>query len=386
MNILFLEWKSFCTEDLLSAYKLLNHQVTRFPFDNKSERNDPALEAALFKQIQNNSYDYVFSFNYFPLVSKVCNQLALPYISWVYDSPYVLLYSYTTANPCNHIFVFDSATFAEFYNAGITTVHYLPMAANPDRLTACSPALLTSTLIPKTPVSFIGSMYTETHQFYDRMESITPYTKGYLEAIMAAQHLVYGHNFIESALPPAIISDMQNALPLFPNIDGVESSEYLFAQYVINRKLTGLERIEYLTAIGTHVGLDLYTQDSSFSFKGIQNHGTIDFYEMAPAVFQASPININISLRSIINGMPLRIFDIMGAGGFLMTNFQSDFLNFFIPGEDFSYFDNTHSLLEQIEYYIKNDLERKEIAANGLKKIRESHTFLHRIEEMETYL
>ena len=51
-----------------------------------------------------------------------------------------------------------------------------------------------------------------------------------------------------------------------------------------------------------------------------------------PLVFQNSKINLNITLRSIKNGIPLRAIDIMGAGGFLLTNYQNDFGLHFTDG------------------------------------------------------
>ena len=54
------------------------------------------------------------------------------------------------------------------------------------------------------------------------------------------------------------------------------------------------------------------------------NMGSVDYYDMMPYVFKCSDINLNITLRSIKTGIPLRAMDIMGAGGFLMSNYQVD--------------------------------------------------------------
>ena len=108
----------------------------------------------------------------------------------------------------------------------------------------------------------------------------------------------------------------------------------------------------------------------------------MDYYDFAPYVFKDSKINLNISLRSIQAGIPLRGFDILGAGGFLLTNYQSDFLNFFVPGEDFDYFESKNDLLDKIDYYLAHEEERAQIAENGFKKVAAYHTYRHRAEEM----
>lgn len=421
MKILFIEWASFGNADIKEAFIAEGHTLACFPFSNRDGRKDAEIETELSGVLRRETPDVVFSFNYFPVISQVCRKNDIKYISWIYDSPYVMLYSYTALNPCNTIYVFDKELYLEFHNAGINTVHYMPMAANVERLdqmtmdanakrlnqtateanverpgrisiTAATNSLPSLNASKKqmtengaSPflynVSFVGSLYTEQHNFYDRMTSLSDYTKGYLEALMAAQMKVQGYNFIQESLAP-IMDDLYKALPMDPNPDGVESREYLYAQYVINRKITGLERAELLTAIAEHHALDLFTHDNSFSEKNLRNHGTVDYYQQMPLVFKQSRINLNISLRSIKSGIPLRAFDIMGSGGFLLSNFQADFLDDFVPGEDFVYYESKEDLLGKIDYYLSHEGEQAAIAKNGHDKVAAGHTFRHRVKEM----
>lgn len=399
MKILFIEWASFGNADMKDAFAREGHQVVSFPFSNKDARRDAEIESALAGKLREAVPDVVFSFNYFPLVSNVCKREGLPYISWIYDSPYVMLYSYTAINPCNTIYVFDRALCREFNEAGIKTVHYLPMAANTDRLDRLAPlpACSTATAAPGTSgvhtapqiaggpflydVSFVGSLYNESHNFFDRMENLSPYAKGYLEGLMQAQMHVQGYNFIQESLSP-IMEELYQALPMDPNPDGVETREYLYAQYVINRKLTGLERLRLLTAVTKRRTLDLFTIDPAFSLPNLRNHGTTDYYSEMPLVFKQSRINLNISLRSIKSGIPLRAFDIMGSGGFLLSNYQEDFLENFTPGVDFEYYESEDDLLQKADYYLSHEDERIAIAKNGHDKVAAAHTYRDRVREM----
>lgn len=390
IKILFLTWKSFGNEDMIVAFRNKGHEVVEMPFDDKDLSTDKNAVDDFIGKAKQSGADCVFSFNYFPRAALACKEMDMPYISWIYDSPYVRLYNYTTVFPTNHIFVFDSSVYEEFHSSGINTVHFLPMAANTDRLSKMSDwATFAKTgWDNKHDVAFIGSLYTEKHQFYQRMTNITDYTRGYLEGLMAAQKQVFGYNFIQESLVnnPDIVKDMRNSLPMTPNPDGVETVEYLFAQYVINREITAQERKEYLTDIADKYGLDLYTPDKSLTINGCTNHGPVDYYDFAPYVFKKAKINLNISLRSIITGMPLRAFDIMGAGGFLLTNYQSDFLNFFVPGEDFVYYESKQDMMDKIGYYLAHEDERAAIAENGFNKIKSQHTYECRVDEMLSYI
>ncbi len=398
MKILFIEWASFGNEDIKEAFTAEGHTFVCFPFSNKDGRQDKEIEAALSGVLHRETPDAVFSFNFFPVISQVCKKEAVRYISWIYDSPYVMLYSYTAVNPCNEIYVFDRELYMEFHNAGIQTVRYMPMAANTARLDNMRPAGFNShntaaSCDDRNPVnfpaqlpmlydiSFVGSLYTEQHNFYDRMTNLSAYAKGYLEALMAAQMKVQGYNFIQESLSP-IMDDLYKALPMDPNPDGVESREYLYAQYVINRKITGLERFDLLSAVTQHHTLDLFTHDTSVTMKNLRNHGTADYYRQMPLIFKQSRINLNISLRSIKSGIPLRAFDIMGSGGFLLSNFQTDFLEHFVPGEDYVYYESKEDLLSKIDYYLSHEDERACIAQNGHDKVAAQHTFRHRVREM----
>lgn len=375
MKILFIEWASFGNADIKDAFTKEGHEVICFPFSNKDPRRDAQIEEALASRLHETVPDAVFSFNYFPLISNVCKREGLPYISWVYDSPYVMLYSYTTINPCNTIYVFDRALCREFHEAGIQTVRYLPMAANTERLDALGfPE-------PVYDVSFVGSLYTESHNFFDRMENLSPYARGYLEGLMRAQMHVQGYNFIQESLSP-IMEELYQSLPMDPNPDGVETREYLYAQYVINRKLTGMERLKLLTDITKRHTLDLFTLDPAFTLPNLRNHGTADYYAEMPMVFKKSRINLNISLRSIKSGIPLRAFDIMGNGGFLLSNYQEDFLENFTPGVDFVYYESEEDLLQKIDYYLTHEEERRAIAKNGHDKVAKAHTYRDRVRKM----
>ena len=268
----------------------------------------------------------------------------------------------------------------------INTVYYMPLAVNTKRLDAMNHDI--STFNRQTfshyhsEAAFVGTMYNEIHNLYDRMNNLSPYTLGYLDGIMNAQLKVYGYYFIEELLNKNIIDDMQQSLPLYPNDDGVETTEWLFAYYVIARKLANIERTTLLRAVSEHFDTKLYTPNTTPELPKIHNMGTVDYQQQMPYVFKCSDINLNITLRSIRSGIPLRCFDIMGAGGFLLSNYQADFYEHFIPGEDLVLYESPEDLINKCGYYLKHDSERRQIAANGYGKVSEFHTYEIRLKEI----
>ncbi|MCR4761963.1 MAG: DUF3880 domain-containing protein [Lachnospiraceae bacterium] len=389
MKIFYMDWACYAGEDIVRAFSGLRDgkgaavELVRYPFENTEKRTDPAFEERFLADLTREEPDAVFSFNFYPLISLVCGRAEKPYIAFVYDSPHIAMYSYTILNPCNHVYVFDSAVAETFARQGIGTVHYLPLAADVRRLDEVR-ADTAAHRRYDADVAFVGSLYTEEHTFYDRMEpKLDEYTRGYLQAVMDAQLQVDGLNFVEECLRPPIVEKMLAAYPMEPNPDGVETSAWMYAQYMLNRKITQTERTLLIRRIGERFGAErtvaLYTRDASFSLPGVTNRGRIDYYREMPLAFKCAKINLNLSLRSIERGMPLRALDIMGAGGFLLTNYQQDFLDFFVPGEDFVYYENDEDLLNKIEYYLTHEEERAAIAASAHDKMAADHTWESRL-------
>ena len=52
-------------------------------------------------------YEFIFSVNFFPRVSDICEKMHKKYISWTVDSPLIAMFHESVFNECNYIFIFD---------------------------------------------------------------------------------------------------------------------------------------------------------------------------------------------------------------------------------------------------------------------------------------
>lgn len=86
--------------------------------------------------------------------------------------------------------------------------------------------------------------------------------------------------------------------------------------------------------------------------------------------------------RPIKTGLPLRIFDLMACGGFVLSNYQAEVPEIFVPDEDIVLYDSIPDMLAKIDYYLAHDDERKQIAKNGYEKVKECHSYDVRIVTM----
>ena len=378
MNILFCKHNSICEPGIIRALELLGHKLILPSCSFSHPDTDDAYDAVLCEEIRKNSFDLVFSVNFIPVIATVCYRLQVPYFCWIVDSPVIQLYSHTLQYDSNYVFLFDKATYLDFKNAGISTVYYLPLAANVSRLShMICPASARAAV--SAEVSFVGSLYNEDHNLFDRLNGISDYTRGYLESIMNAQRQVYGDFFLEDLLTQDILEELSRVCPYQPMSDGTETLSYVYANYFLCRKITSTERLSLLKKASEQFALKLYTHHPSPLLPKAEFVGPIDYYRVMPLVFRHSSINLNITLRSIHSGIPLRCMDIMGSGGFLLSNYQEDFLDDFVPGEDFVFYESEDDFVRKIDYYLAHDNERRQIIANCSGKMQAAHTWQHRI-------
>lgn len=378
MNIFVLDSKSYGIDGICSALTALGHTCTVCRCFLNGIREDKAIEASLKEAILADSFDAVFSFNYFPLLSNVCNTLNIRYISWIYDSPLVALYSASVLNPCNFIFTFDREQHKEFYNGGITNIYYMPLAANMSYYNS----LNYSEHVLSSDICFVGSLYNEEHTLYDKLSGINDYTRGYLDALLAMQEQLYQKNVLQENLTKPVIDELMRVCPYKANKDGIETPAYIYANYFLPRRLAQTGRSAILGRLSEHFNVTLYTHYNTPGLPAVINKGPADYVTEMPYIFHHAKINLNMTLRSIKTGIPLRAFDIMGCGGFLLTNYQAEFFDYFEPGTDFAYYTDTDDLVETAAYYLEHEDKRQQIAASGLQKIKAFHTFEARLNDI----
>ena len=381
MKILFYKWNTYGQEDLEQSFLSLGHQVDTLYYVMKSFECEPTFEALLRTKLQEHSYDFVFSLNYFPIISNLCSEYHLLYLSWTIDSPLLQLYSTSVRNACNYIFSFDSKTTVDIRNLGAKHIYNLPLAVSETHY-----GNLTISEEDRQnyqhAVTFVGSTY-QGKSFLDKATNLPAHLLGYLDGIITAQKHVSGYNFLEELLPPSVMEELSRYIYLGLGKEFIGTPAMVFANSFLGTKVTEKERLDLLGSIAEHYPLSLYTKnDTAATLPLVQNCGTVDYQSEMPKVFHCSKINLNITLRNIQHGIPLRVFDVLASGGFLLTNMQPDLSPHFIDGEDLVVYYDKDDLLQKIGYYLSHDEERKAIAANGHKKVMEVHTHTKRIQTM----
>lgn len=384
MNILFYRYGSICEPDIIASFKHLGFNITE---DTREVYNKQLLPSDCIKGLnellKQDTYSFIFSINFFPSVSDVCNIWDIPYLCLIVDSPVLELFSTSLANPCNKVFLFDRQLYNDFHHINPDGIFHIPLATNVrDNYATATMASAADRARFSSDISFIGSLYSE-KCLYNQI-TLPEKMRGYVDGLIEAQLLVYGYNFIEECVTPELIEAFCKVRPElinFPDSMKVDTKAVI-AQHIISVKVAEQERLRYLKALSEHFNVDLYTGSDTYSMPLIHNRGFAKTNTEMPIIFHQSKINLNLTAKSIRSGLSLRIFDVLGCEGFLITNYQAELPEHFNIGEDLEAYTSLDDLMGKCEYYLSHDKERREIAHNGFEKVKKYHTYDIRLTQM----
>lgn len=408
MNILVYRWDIYPYDDIIQTLKKQGHSVDVPAFSAKNHLRDEQFEQALTEKLKQNTYDFVFSVNYLAVIAIVCHQLQIRYVSWTVDTPLISMQTSTIFYPENRIFTFDKNEWVQLRKKGVMNSYHLPLAGSTDRFPAASCEIL-----PKFqyPVSFVGNLYDKNR--YDEMCQILPdYLCGYMDAAIEAQlHISCGNLF------PVMLSDsiFQKLKPYLHLKEGYDSCFYAdaesgqkdcsavadninhcekwediqdsllklqFTTRVLSHKAASLVRIRTLNHLARKYPVHLFTTSDTSPLLHVHTHPALDYHTQMSKIFSVSKINLNMTAPNIESGIPLRVWDILSTGGFLLTDYRPEYDGLLDDGRELVIYDGMDDLIQKIHYYLTHEEERLQIARNGYQRILQEHNYQNRLEKM----
>lgn len=380
MYVLMYRWKAYNYRDIEQTFLLLGHTVDNIEQELGSYDVSPEFEGVIEKKIRENHYDMVFTVNYFPLISNACKRSGVKYVSWTCDNPLISMYHESVYNDCNYIFTFDKTNYLEFKGMGVEHIWYLPLAVDVERLDAVMEQADDMAKY-QGDVAFVGSLYERNS--YDKLKHKLPdYLLGYFDAVMEAQLNVSGANIVEPMLTADILGQLQEYFQLEKSEGSFSDLGLIFQTTVLGFKIAEIERRRALIELSKYYKVNVYSNSDVSDLLRIQYCGSVDYWSEMPKVFRASKINLNFTIPNIKSGIPLRIWDVLGSGGFLLTNYQAEIPYYFEEGKDLVCFDGVDDLRDKVGYYLSHEEERLEIAQNGYRKVKDLHNYIERIRTM----
>lgn len=387
LKILFYRYNSIYEPDCLEAFKRFGIDVV----EERTEVSKKGIEPGDVVQIVadhilrqnelNDPFLFVFSINFYPAISDICEKLNTVYACWSVDCPVTELFANQIKNGHNRVFLFDKTQYERIYRHNPECVYYLPLGTNVDRLDKTNMTINASDRKKfSSDISFVGSLYNEKNPL--KKLKLTDKTRGFIDGVERAQLNIFGVNFIEDVLTDDVVQELKGAKIEKHEMLVEPIDHYVAAHAFIGMDLAEKERILTLNTLAKHFNVDFYTLSDTSDLVGVKNCGPANSLTEMPKIFNLSKINLNITMRPIQTGLSLRIFDVLGSGGFLISNYQAEIETMFTPGVDLETYGSIEELVDKCAYYLEHEDQRKQIALNGYNKVKSMYTVEHRMKQM----
>lgn len=389
MRVLYMMSRQQPITGIMRALKSMGHEVGMYPtlLEDIGGDGEGEKEEKKFREfLKNSRVDLVISNIFAPAVAQTTYELCIKFALYGMDSPMYEAYLpvYPRYDNC-YLFFFDRREYEMAKQMGYTNVYYMPLASD---VAWSEKLVITEEEIGKygCDMSFVGSLYSD--NVYDRYLDRFPENVQHIFTKMMETGAFQwdGQDRLSAFLTPELAAFVKGVCPeLFMRPYEI-SDEYNLKGYFFARKLTHIERVLLLELLSERYDIRLYTRNDETVPEGIPRFPEVSQMNDAFKVFYSSKINLNITMRSIESGIPMRIFDIMSVGGFVLTNYQEEIPELFEEGKEIVTFRTPEELIDKADYYLGHDTERINIGINGYKKVKKCHTYEHRLKKIISIL
>ncbi|MCM1264502.1 MAG: glycosyltransferase [Butyrivibrio sp.] len=385
MRILFIMSKTQTIIGIMRALVGMGHEVAAYPYMSEDMDSDE-VATHLRSFLKNSNIDFVLSNVFTPMVGELTHQLGIKYAVYGMDSPMYETYIpvYPRYDNC-YLFYFDKKEYKMALEMGHGNVYYLPLAGD---IRHAESLVITDEEIKKygCDMSFVGAMYSD-NPYDEYIGRFPASTQQIFTDVMEKSAFQWdGRDRLSGFLTPELTQQVHQICHKIYDHPYQLPFDYFYKELMFARKLTNIERTLLMGLLAERYDIHLYTRAGEIVPDGVKRFPEVDHQNTAYKVFYSSKININITLRSIESGIPLRIFDIMSVGGFVMTNYQEEIPELFEEGKEIATFKTPEELIEKADYYLSHDKERQQIGINGYKKIKKCYTYEHQLEKIISVL
>ena len=376
MNILLYDMSSFIQRDLIYYLTREGHHCHNIRYKFKNTYEDPFFQKKFVRLLSEGQYDFVMSTNFYPIIAKLCHDNSIKYVSWIYDSPIDTSKLEYFQFETNYVFMFDRIEAESLSVRGGVHIYHLPLAINTNRLDSIRPSSLQIKQF-SSEISFLGSFYENPMNTIMQMQ--TDYVKGYLDAMIQTQLQLYGVNILSHLATPELVDEMnKNCSPYTKTV--------LSNKSIINtleKQISYIERTVLCSLLSEQHQLKYYSStDQSSLFPKATWMGTAYYFKEMPYVFKCSKLNLNVTLKGIQSGIPLRALDILGCGGALLSNYQLELAEYFADGQDIILYESIEDAIAKADFYLSHPDLTKEIAKSGYQIAKEHFSYPKQLNQL----
>ncbi|WP_026517150.1 CgeB family protein [Butyrivibrio sp. MC2021] len=372
---LLVKCKDLVMEDIYWGATEMGHTCNSLNIECDTLTFDEKEVSRIIKHIHQTPYDIVLTMNFAPTVSAACKKLEIPYAAWVYDCPLQSLYTQEAYNSTNHLFIFDKYLVEDCRNRGLPNLNYLPLAANISRMgqLKISPA---DEAAYSCDISFVGMQYIDSRYAFYRSRLDEPMQDKLNEVAFNMMGKWDGRDRIHNTMPDELIDAMLALSDTDPYSKLNVPNRVYFEENVIARAVAYTERRLMMEQIAElHPRWYGAQAEPKDQIAGVNYQPFLTYNDNLPKAYNLSKINLSTSLHSIFSGLPLRTFDIIGAGGFILTNYQPETGELFEIGKEIVVYHNFEEMAELAKFFLAHEDARMAILLAGYERVCRDYTY-----------
>jgi len=293
-------------------------------------------------------------------------------VLWFLDNPKRVETTQEELEATDYTFIFDPTYRSYLKQLGGKEVFHLPNAAGIDPLPECSPDAAWPNRRGPT-VSFVGALaasrFQEVRNFWlNRDPEFVELLDGIVDDYLSDPSISLEDRYEQS--------QARDRLPYSG-----------FVVLYLEEKATYKLRLHFLKNVVDN-GLSTYGTEEwanfewAFELTACYSGQTPQYREELPHVYYHSHININIYHVQCVNSTNPRNYDVLAAGGFLLSEYRPMLEEEFEIGKHLDCFRSPQELKEKVEYYLEHPEEREAIARAGQKHVLKQGTYSNRVQKM----
>lgn len=329
----------------------------------------------------------VITVNFNQGVAMACQEQGVPMVIWDVDPKT----NRTPVSPPSaknlRVLTIREANVETLKASGFTDVGYLPVGVDVEKR---RPMELKPNEQDRyaAPVSFVGSSLIQRARRFKRLflqlyasfdsagtESFEE-TEERLESLLAAERVDYSTYVTDKLVEESFGEFLQAA----QRCGTPDDPQKWVAEIVASQK-----RIAYVSALADesiHVWGDSEWKRIATKNRGMRYMGAASFGHEMTLVYNGAGINVDVNRIYQPDVVPLRVFDVLACGGFLIAEHSEALEHLFTIGEELESYRTLEELEQKVAHYLAHPDEARAIGERGLAAVRERHTMRLRVKQL----
>ena len=322
----------------------------------------------------------VFSINHVHGLAEVCHGHDLPLLVWEIDPCTDGLRPPGTDTHHVVIHTYREANVDRFRAAGFSNVVYTPLAANTTR--RCP----SPTEVERGPeVCFVGaSMVAQSRSF--RRQFLDAWVKCSENNPQARKQ---GQQVLGGVLKAQRLRPRNYLIPILMqrHFDAflAQAERFLVDDPVamVAEMAAAERRLNIVAALGTE-GIHVWgdpgwkaTQGRGVVYRGFAGHN-----QQLTDIYRRGRVHVDVNRLYQLDIVPMRVFDILACGGFLIAEHSPALAELFELGVEVESWSSIPELIDKVRHFRAHPEQAEAIALAGLKAVQERHSIQERVFEM----